>query len=214
MTANAKPNSDATDSEEAAGPIEIAIVGELTEREAEICDKLLEVPPGGECVLYFNSPGGSSYAALSLMSIIQLRQLNATGVVIGECSSAALWPFAACKRRLVLPYSILLFHPMKWESEEHVGIAEAAEWARHFAHLESTMDHLLAKLLGLPNVLVDGWVRPGKHITGPELVAAGAAELILPGDSLDLAAMATSSPPVTASKSSPKKEKLASKTKR
>lgn len=166
--------------EEPTGPAEIAIVGELTEHEADICGKLLEVPVGGECVLYFNSPGGSSYAALSLMSLIQLRKLQATGVVIGECSSAALWPFAACKRRLVLPYSVMLFHPMKWESEEHVGIAEAAEWARHFAHLETTMDQLLAHLLGLPQTLVDGWVRPGRHITGPELVAAGAAEMLSP----------------------------------
>ena len=50
-----------------------------------------------------------------------------TAVVTGECSSAMLWPFAACERRLVTPYSVLLFHPMKWQSEEHVGLAEAAD---------------------------------------------------------------------------------------
>lgn len=183
MSAKPRPSQETpeeNEAEEPSGPLEIAVVGELTERESDICEKLLEVPVGGECILYFNSPGGSSYAALSLMSLIHLRKLQATGIVIGECSSAALWPFAACKRRLVLPYSILLFHPMKWESEEHVGIAEAAEWARHFAHLESTMDKLLADLLGLSTMLVDSWVRPGRHITGPELVAAGAAEMISP----------------------------------
>ena len=70
----------------------------------------------------------------------RLRGLRATGIVTGECSSAALWPFAACTRRLVTPCSVLLFHPMRWQSEENVGLAEAAEWARHFGQLEKEMD--------------------------------------------------------------------------
>ena len=82
------------------------------------------------------------------MSLILLRGLKATGVVAGECSSAALWPFAACRRRLVTPLSILLFHRMKWQSEENVGLPEAAEWARHFGQLETDMDRLLAELFG------------------------------------------------------------------
>ena len=100
---------------------EIAIVGDLTEHESELTERLLDVPPGGECTLYFDSPGGSPYCAMSLMTLIRLRGLRATGIVTGECSSAALWPFAACERRFVTAYSILLFHPMKWQSEENVG---------------------------------------------------------------------------------------------
>ena len=169
-----------TESADAPGMVEISVMGELTENETEISDKLLAVPVGGECVLYFNSPGGSSYAALSLMSLIQLRGLKATGVVAGECSSAALWPFAACHKRLVLAHSVLLFHPMKWESEEHVGLAEAAEWARHFGHLENTMDQMLAGLFGVPLEKLTPWLRPGRHVSGPELAAAGLAELITP----------------------------------
>src|SRR4030095_11857763 len=42
-------------------PLEIAVSGDLTEHEGKICEKLLAVPLGGECVLYFNSPGGSAY---------------------------------------------------------------------------------------------------------------------------------------------------------
>ena len=49
-------------------------------------------------------------------SLIVLRGTNATGVVIGECSSAAIWLLAACKKRIVTPHSVLLFHPLKWES--------------------------------------------------------------------------------------------------
>jgi ATP-dependent protease ClpP protease subunit len=163
---------------------EIAIVGELTEAEAGICEKLLAVPPGGECTLYFDSPGGSSYCAVSLLTLIALRDLRATGVVTGECSSAALWPLAACRRRLVTPYSVLLFHPMRWQSEEGVQLAEAAEWARHFGQLEHEMDGLLAIYLGVPAEQVAEWMKPGRYVSGREFADAGLAELV------DLAALA------------------------
>ena len=160
------------------GPIEIPVIGDLTDHEADLTDKLLSVPPGAECTIYFDSPGGSPYCAMSLMSLILLRGLRATGVVTGECSSAALWPFAACRRRLVTQFSVLLFHPMKWQSEEHVGLAEAAEWARHFGQLEGDMDRLLAELLGASLEQMSQWMAPGRYVSGPELVGAGLAELI------------------------------------
>ncbi|MGD0900940.1 MAG: ATP-dependent Clp protease proteolytic subunit [Thermoguttaceae bacterium] len=159
-------------------PVEIALAGDLTENQADLCQKLLEVEPGGECILYFDSPGGSPYSAIALMSLMVLRRLRATGVVAGECSSAALWPFAACRRRLVTPLSVLLFHTMKWQSEENVGLMEAAEWARHFAQLETDMDRLLARLLDAPAEKITAWVRSGRYVTGPELAEAGLAELI------------------------------------
>jgi ATP-dependent protease ClpP protease subunit len=164
--------------EEQTGPVEIALVGDLTDSEAELTDKLLGVEPGGQCTLYIDSPGGSPYCAMSLMTLILLRGLRATGIVTGECSSAALWPFAACQRRLVTPYSVLLFHPMKWQSEEHVGLSEAAEWARHFGQLESDMDHLLADLFGVEQVLMHAWMNPGRYISGREIVDAGLAEFV------------------------------------
>lgn len=160
------------------GPVEIAIAGDLTDHSGELAEKLLGVRPGGECVLYFDSPGGSPYTAMSLMQLVVLRGLQATGIVVGECSSAALWPFAACRRRLVTPYSVLLFHPMKWQSEEHVGLAEAAEWARHFGELEREMDALLAQWLGVDAELIRRWSHPGRYVGGAEVAAAGAAELI------------------------------------
>jgi ATP-dependent protease ClpP protease subunit len=159
-------------------PTEIALVGDLTDNEADLTDKLLSIAPGGACTMFIDSPGGSPYCAMSVMSLMLLRGLQITGVVSGECSSAALWPFAACTRRLVTPYSVLLFHPMKWQSEEHVGLAEAAEWARHFGQLESEMDRLLGELFGLPPEQMEKWIHPGRYVTGRELAAAGAAEMI------------------------------------
>lgn len=163
---------------EREGPAEIALVGDLTENQADLCERLLDVEPGGECILYFDSLGGSPYSSLALTSLIVLRGLRAVGVVAGECSSAALWPLAACTRRLVTPYSVLLFHPMKWQSEEHVGLNEASEWARHFGRLEADMDRLLAELFGAAAEKIGEWLRSGRYVSGPELAEAGLAELV------------------------------------
>src|SRR5438046_4582868 len=159
-------------------PLEIAISGDLAEHEHVIYEMLLAVSPGGECTLYFNSPGGSAYAALSLASLLVLRGMNATGVVLGECSSAAIWPLAACRRRIVTAHSVLLFHPLKWESGEHVAIDEAAEWARHFAYLEQDMDGVLARLFGAATDKIAAWMKPGRYVSGPEMAAAGLAEIV------------------------------------
>jgi ATP-dependent protease ClpP protease subunit len=168
-----KPQFD----DEQAPPNELALVGDLTDNEADLTERLLSIPAGGECTLYIDSPGGSPYCAISLMTIIRLRSLRATGIVTGECSSAALWPFAACRRRIVTPFSVLLFHPMKWQSEEHVGLAEATEWARHFGHLETEMDRLLAELFGVKREKLEKWITPGKYVSGRDFAAAGLAEL-------------------------------------
>jgi ATP-dependent Clp protease protease subunit len=164
--------------QERTGPLELAIVGDLTDNEAELTDRLLGVEPGAECTIYFDSPGGSPYCGMSLVTLLRLRGIRATAVVTGECSSAALWPFAACERRLVTPFSVFLFHPMKWQSEEHIGIREAAEWSRHFAELEQEMDVLLCELFGRSADQINEWSRTHRYVTGREIVAAGLAELI------------------------------------
>jgi ATP-dependent Clp protease, protease subunit len=72
----------------------------------------------------------------------------------------------------------LLFHPMKWQSEENVGLGEAAEWARHFAQLETDMDRLLADLFHCPSEMIEGWVRANRYVTGAELAKVGLAEMV------------------------------------
>lgn len=175
MARHAADDSDRYEEQE--GPVEIAFVGELTDNAADLSEKLLSIPPGDECTIYFDSPGGSAYSAISLMTLIIVRGLRATGVVTGECSSAALWPFAACRRRIVTPYSVLLFHPMKWQSEEHVVQIEAAEWARHFAYLEKEMDQLLARFFNVSYERLMEWTSPGRYLTGHEIAEAGLAEM-------------------------------------
>lgn len=178
---NAVPSLDVNTDQ--SGRIEVAVVGDLTDNAVDIVDKLLAIETGSDCTIYFDSPGGNPYTANSLVTIMRLRGLQATGVVTGECSSAAVWPFAACHRRLVTASSVLLFHPMKWQSEEQVGIAEAAEWSRHFASLEIEMDNLLINLFGAEQDarianLIREWCRQHRYVTGRQIAEVGLAELI------------------------------------
>ncbi len=85
-------------------------------------------------------------------------------VVAGECSSAAIIPFAACRRRFVTPHSTLLFHPMRWQSEEDVRMEEAAEWARYFKILEEDIDTLLTRMFPCDMSVIQNWTRPGRFV--------------------------------------------------
>lgn len=157
---------------------ELVINGDLTDKQHELISALVDVPRGSHGTLWFDSGGGSVYVGLALCSVIRLRGLRVTGVVAGECSSAAILPFAACEQRFVTPHSTLLFHPMRWQSAEDVRLEEATEWARHFKNLEGDLDKLLARLLDYPEEKIAEWTNPGRFLTGHELVDAGLAKLI------------------------------------
>lgn len=164
---------------------EISLSGDLGDKESDLVSRLVDVPRGSRGTIYFDSPGGSVYAGLTLASLIRLRQLNVAGVALGECSSAAILPFAACKHRYVTTYTTLLFHPIRWQSEDDVRLEEAAEWARHFKVLETDFDRLQAQLFGCRQSVLDRWTRPGRFVSGQELADAGLAQLIDPFSSED-----------------------------
>ena len=77
------------------------VIGDVDEWESDVIKTLLELPRGGECVFYIDSAGGSVFGALAVLTLLRHRQLAATAIVLGECSSAALLLFAACRRRFV-----------------------------------------------------------------------------------------------------------------
>lgn len=164
-------------------PWEIVVCDDLTEQQHELTEKLVEVPRRSAGTIWFDSCGGSVYAGLALASLIRLRGLRATAVVAGECSSAALLPFAACEKRIVTAHSTLLFHPIRWTGEQDMRLEDAAEWARHFAELEGDLDRLLVRLFtgsddaSLAEKL-KSWSRPGRFVSGKELVEAGLAKMV------------------------------------
>ena len=157
---------------------EIVISGELADKEGPFHEKLLELPRNSRGMIFFDSSGGSAYVGLALASLIRLRGLKAVGVVAGECSSAALMPLAACVERYVTPHSSLLFHPIRWQSDEQVRLEEAAEWARHFRIMEADHDVLIARLFGCSEEIIQRWNKPGRFVSGQELVEAGLAKMV------------------------------------
>ncbi len=159
-------------------PSEIAVVGEVDDWEEDVVKALLELSPGGACVFYIDSGGGSVFGALAALTLLRYRRIDATGVVLGECSSAALLLFAACRRRLVTPYSTLGFHRTRWQSEKRVSADEARRWAGHFEHLEKGLDALQVRLFGAAEEQVRAWTADEQYVTGPQFVAAGLAELL------------------------------------
>ena len=129
---------------------EIALVGDLTDHEGRNYSQIARNSRhGGESSCISARPAAVHVAACRSCRCYCCAGCAPTGIVTGECSSAAAMTPLRPTRSLVTPYSVLLFHPMKWQSEEHVGLAEAAEWARHFGHLETEMDQVLAGLLGI-----------------------------------------------------------------
>ncbi|HLQ45417.1 MAG TPA: ATP-dependent Clp protease proteolytic subunit [Planctomycetaceae bacterium] len=157
---------------------EIGIFGDLTDKQTELFQQLMDVPRNSHGTIFFDSGGGSIYCGLALATVIKLRGLRAIGVVAGECSSATILPFAACEERYVTPHSTLLFHPIRWQSDEEVRLEEAAEWTRHFKLLEEDMDKLLVRMLGVSPEKLQSWTRPGRFVSGPELVAEGLAKML------------------------------------
>jgi ATP-dependent Clp protease protease subunit len=159
-------------------PAEIPIVGDVDDWEADAIKALLDITPGGECTFFIDSAGGSVYGALAVLTLLRHRRLKGTAVVLGECSSAALLVFAGCRRRLVTPYSTLLFHRMRWQSEKRVASDEAFLWARHFEDMEKELDDLQTKLFGSAEDQVRTWTQGSHYVTGAQLVAAGLAEML------------------------------------
>jgi ATP-dependent protease ClpP protease subunit len=156
---------------------EIAVIGDVDDWEGDVVGKILDAPSGQECCFYIDSAGGSVYGALAVLTLLRYRKHEASAIVLGECSSATLLLFAGCSRRLVTPHSTLLFHRMRWESDKRIGATEASRWARHFEDMERDIDELQVRLFGQAEEQVRAWTDAGQYVTGPEIVAAGLADL-------------------------------------
>ena len=158
---------------------EFALIGDVDDWEADIINSLLELKPGSECAFHIDSAGGSVYGAMAVLSLMRLRKLKVTSYVLGECSSATVLIFAASHQRYVTPYSTLLFHKMRWESDKRVDSVEARHWASHFQELETELLDLEVKLFGtVSKDRIRTWINEGRFLTGKQVAEAGIAELV------------------------------------
>ena len=157
---------------------EIGIIGPVDDCEKEVMTALLELPPGSECIFYINSSGGSAFASMGIATTVLYREITATGIVVGECSSSAMLILAACRRRLSAPYATFFFHPMKWESGEGVDAREAASWGRYFERLEDEFDQLQKRLFGNGSDELSVFIKECRFMTGREMAEKGLVELL------------------------------------
>jgi ATP-dependent protease ClpP protease subunit len=157
---------------------ELALIGDVDEWEADTIKSLLELPDQAECVLYFDSAGGNPYSALAVVTLMRIKHIRATGIVLGECSSSALLVYAACVRRYTGPLCTFLFHRIRWQSDKRVASEEARRWVDHFEQMEIDLDNYQYELFGVAQDKMRQWNHQGRYITGREIVAAGLAELL------------------------------------
>jgi ATP-dependent protease ClpP protease subunit len=158
-------------------PLELALVGEVDDWENDVIKELLETKTGRDCVFYIDSMGGSVYGALAVTTLMRRRDLQCTGIVLGECSSASLLIFAACQNRQVTRYSTLLFHRMRWQSDKRVEAREASLWSKHFENMERDVDDLQVRLFAGAEKQVRAWTEKGEYVSGQQIADAGLAEL-------------------------------------
>jgi ATP-dependent protease ClpP protease subunit len=115
---------------------------------------------------------------MAIVTLMRLRKLKTTAVVIGECSSSAILIYAACQKRVVTSRSSFLFHHVRWRSEKDVRSIEASRWAEHFLWLEKELDEYQASMFGIAPEKFEPWIREGRFVTGAEMVELGLAEMV------------------------------------
>lgn len=158
---------------------EFALIRDVDDWEGDLIKDLLELKPGSECAFHIDSAGGSVYGAMAVLTLMRLRKLKVSCYVLGECSSATVLIFAGSQKRYVTPYSTMLFHKMRWESDKRVDSIEARHWATHFQELEGDLLDLEVKLLGnVSKQHVRNWINEGRFLTGKQVAEAGLAELV------------------------------------
>lgn len=141
-------------------------------------DSLLTLRDGAKVRLVINSGGGSVIAGLGIATLIEWKRLQATAVVLADCSSSALLIFASCRERIVAPHASFLFHPMRWAPDERAGVWAATEWAREFRRIEGMTTKWISDRLGIPLAKMKAWERRETFVSGTELVEAGVAKFL------------------------------------
>lgn len=162
---------------EVEGPMEIALVGDLSENQTSLCEKLLEVESGGECVLYIDSLGGSPYVAMAITTLILIRDLRnrhrGRRVLVGR--SVAL-------RRLRKAFGHALqrpsFPPHEVAERGERGPGRGHGMGQAFPPTRERHGSPAGRHVPCAVQKIHAWCNPGRYIPGRDLAEAGLAELI------------------------------------
>lgn len=159
------------------------LIGGVDDCERDLCEQILCTGEeyfrnDKECRLYINSSGGELSSALAIVAAMQLKRLTFHAIVLGDCHSGALLPFAACTRRWVKPWSTFLFHGLQAGMNDNSPPKEIMHWAEHLMRAGDGADALMAAMFGVDRGLIEEWSNPGRYVTAQELADAGLAEII------------------------------------
>lgn len=157
---------------------DIVIVDDLEKCEKDVLDALVQIPDGSACRFIINSGGGSVYSGLGISTLIEMKRLKATAVVLADCSSSSVLIFSTCQERLVAPHASFLFHPMQWSSEERSRLHGALGWAKEFKRIEESCADWICSHLGITSTLLLRWVKRETYVTAKQLVDLGLASYI------------------------------------
>lgn len=154
----------------------ITLLDDVEKCEKEVTEALLAIPDKKPVKIIINSGGGSVYASLGIATVIKMKQLQAEGIVLADCSSSALLVFAACQVRKVAPHSSFLFHPMKWSSEESSRLSGAESWANEFNRVSSITENWMVEHFPIERRLIRRWIKDERYVLASELIDLGIAE--------------------------------------
>jgi len=114
--------------------------------------------------IYFESPGGSLIACMSLISTIRQYQRQGYkfhGVAMGMCASAALFSFMCCDLRIAQEFSQLILHDQRCMEHGLKTVRdkrrEYEEWEKEWKVLKS----LIMEYTIIPEKLIEDYVEKG-----------------------------------------------------
>jgi ATP-dependent protease ClpP protease subunit len=157
-------------------PKTVTLLDEIEKCEKEVVDSLTALPDKKTVRFLINSGGGSVYASLAIATVMKLKQLHGEAIVLADCSSSALLIFATCQTRKIAPHASLLFHRLRWSSEDQARLSGAKSWAAEFTRVAGVYEDWLVSHLGLPRRTIKTWIREERYVLADELIELGVAE--------------------------------------
>ncbi len=156
----------------------VTLLDDVEKCEKEVIESLLALPDRKPVNLVINSGGGSVYASFGIATTIRMKALQATAIVLADCSSSALLVFASCSQRYVAPHASFLFHPMRWSSEDQSRLSGAKSWSSEFERVTAESEEWLAQRLPMHKRTLRKWIREERYVPAHELVEMGLADYL------------------------------------
>jgi ATP-dependent Clp endopeptidase proteolytic subunit ClpP len=132
-------------------------------RAEDFINKIVDAKNKGyeKLKLKINSPGGSQFEGLAIMSQMGSQELYLHGVVEGMAASMAAIILQGCHRRSMVKGTRLMVH------QGSGGVFGSANYIRNYADLVSSMDKTLSEILAKRSkrdakYILDNWMAEGK----------------------------------------------------